>query len=105
MDNFETIFQLKVSINERLKEIDDCENYEKGEYESCLLKDIQENFQNILKCIPPWFTDSYDEKVNLSQTNNECKVLVSCSDKTSWNLMKLHDNDKLFNVLSETMTS
>ena len=64
MDNFETIFQLKVSVNEKLKEVDHCENYEKGEYESCLLKDIQKKFQNILKCVPPWFSDIYEEKVN-----------------------------------------
>ena len=63
LDNFETIFQLKVSISEKLKEVDHCENYEKGEYESCLLKDIQEKFMSILNCIPPWFSVSYDEKV------------------------------------------
>ena len=64
MDNFETNFQLKALVIEKLKEVDNCENYAKGEYESCLLMDIREQLIDIIKCIPPWFTDSYDQVEN-----------------------------------------
>ena len=64
MDNFETNFQLKALVNEKIKEVDNCENYAKGEYESCLLMDIREQLIDIIKCIPPWFTDSYDQVKN-----------------------------------------
>ena len=64
MHDFEANFQLKALVNEKLKEVDNCENYTKGEYKSCLLMDIREQLIDIIKCIPPWFTDSYDQVKN-----------------------------------------
>lgn len=62
IDNFETVFQVKTRIIEKLEDVDHCRFYEKGEYASCLKTEIANKLNSTLKCIPPWF-GFYNTKV------------------------------------------
>ena len=59
IDKFETVFQVKTRVIEMLEEVDHCRYYEKGEYASCLKKEIADQLTSTLQCIPPWFGFEY----------------------------------------------